>query len=361
MFEEDPQNTTCELGRSFIISCRPPGYSATARWLFGGERLYITHPPPGVHPSSRGNLFELDMTCVPERHYLTIQCIAVIDIGVEEDSSPPVWVKVEGFPDRVERVYVSSSNCSGINLGWDSVPAVPGHQVTYCVAVYNITRRPGEGQTTTALETEVCVLRETIFVLTVVADTSPLHVFEFTVTARTEVGPGPTSQTLQANFTFDNDDVTCGATPTEGEVFASTSSTSTEEDRVSSTKAGSTEARSTEAGSTEGGALITEGGGSTELEGVALSTEGGALSLPVIISIASGILLFLAVGVLSVICCFVIIGCKKRTSKDKENVMEMMPCDAYQNPMECSKKDFTSYESIPEMLHVEDHVYEHIM
>lgn len=108
-----------------------------------------------------------------------------------------------GFPDRVERVYVSSSNCSGINLGWDSVPAVPGHQVTYCVAVYNITRRPGEGQTT-SLEMEVCVLRETIFVLTVVADASPLHVFEFTVTARTEVGPGPTSQTLQANFTFGN-------------------------------------------------------------------------------------------------------------------------------------------------------------
>lgn len=95
-FTEEPQNTTCVLGQDFSVRCRPPGYSATARWLFGGERLFITHPPPGVSPTSRGNLFELQITCIPERHYVTVQCIAVIDIGVEEEGGPPAFIRVEG-------------------------------------------------------------------------------------------------------------------------------------------------------------------------------------------------------------------------------------------------------------------------
>ena len=95
VFEEEPRNTTCVLGQNFLIQCRPPGHAATARWLFGGERLYITHPPPGVNTRSHGNLFELDISCTPARHYLTIQCIAVINIGVEEESTP-VWIRVRG-------------------------------------------------------------------------------------------------------------------------------------------------------------------------------------------------------------------------------------------------------------------------
>ena len=45
----------------------------------------------------------LSMTCVRERHYLMLQCIAVINFGQEEES-PPLWVKVQGSFTRLHTV-----------------------------------------------------------------------------------------------------------------------------------------------------------------------------------------------------------------------------------------------------------------
>jgi hypothetical protein len=93
---KEPQNTTWILNETFFIRCRPPSYSATARWVYGGERLYITHPPPGVIPIHEHSLFQLQITCIPERHYVSVQCIAVINHGVEEEGGPPAIIKVQG-------------------------------------------------------------------------------------------------------------------------------------------------------------------------------------------------------------------------------------------------------------------------
>ena len=100
-FVELPVDTTCVLGEAFTITCSPPRDAGTARWMFNGERLFITHPPDGVTPSSFNNLFRLRITFTLARHYITVQCIAVTvtDINrpvVEEEESPPVTIRVEG-------------------------------------------------------------------------------------------------------------------------------------------------------------------------------------------------------------------------------------------------------------------------
>ncbi len=100
-FEEVPVDTTCVPGQSFAIRCSPPRDAGTARWMFNGERLLITHPPEGVTPTSFNNRFTLTITCTPARHYVTVQCIAVTITDfhvpiIEEEESPPVLIRVEG-------------------------------------------------------------------------------------------------------------------------------------------------------------------------------------------------------------------------------------------------------------------------
>ena len=105
-FVEVPVDTTCMLGEPFDIRCSPPRDAGTARWIYNGEDLYITHPPDGITPTSFNNNFRLIITCTPERHYATVQCIAVTvtDINeptIIEEDSPPILIRVEGYINKL--------------------------------------------------------------------------------------------------------------------------------------------------------------------------------------------------------------------------------------------------------------------
>ena len=95
-FTEVPQNTTCVLGQTFSVRCQPPLHSSGARWMYGEERLFVTHPPAGINATSRGILFQLLITCTLERHYITVQCIAIVVLGVKEEESPAALIRVQG-------------------------------------------------------------------------------------------------------------------------------------------------------------------------------------------------------------------------------------------------------------------------
>lgn len=102
-------NTTCILGQSFFVRCTTPRNAVGARWVFNGARLELTHPPDGVTPSSFNEYHKLEVTCIAERHYVTIQCIAILDLFAgEEESSPPMTIKVQGL--TLYQLYNNSYN-----------------------------------------------------------------------------------------------------------------------------------------------------------------------------------------------------------------------------------------------------------
>ena len=103
-FQEVPADTTCALGESFIIRCRVPPNAVSAHWVFNNTNLSITQLPWGVSVASHGTLFYLNITCIPERHYITIQCIGVIWTGESrpmEILSPPALIKVQGVSSPI--------------------------------------------------------------------------------------------------------------------------------------------------------------------------------------------------------------------------------------------------------------------
>jgi len=102
-----------------------------------------------------------------------------------------------GFPDRVENIRSSSSNCSIIELVWDSANVQPGFNLTYCVMVYNIT---GSQPSDVMGRNDVCMLTDTHFTFTASCSDIPAHPFGFIVTAVSDLGRGPPSQMVNASF-----------------------------------------------------------------------------------------------------------------------------------------------------------------
>ena len=98
-FLEDPANSTCILGQIFNIQCRPPFLAATSRWVYNSNKVRFGHLPHGLVPSSSNGVFNMEMTCVPARHFSTIQCIAIFvdrNFVTTEVESQIATVKVQG-------------------------------------------------------------------------------------------------------------------------------------------------------------------------------------------------------------------------------------------------------------------------
>jgi len=101
-FLVDPANTTCTLGTPFFIHCRTPPGAVTSKWVYNNVDILITSPPNGLSPTSSNDLFNIELTCVPARHYATIQCVAIMSISphLTYEYSQVAIIKVQGMPTQ---------------------------------------------------------------------------------------------------------------------------------------------------------------------------------------------------------------------------------------------------------------------
>ena len=92
-FIEVPVNTTCTLEQTVTLRCRPPGNTILVYWTVNGESYRNFLPTDAF--SASNFLYTLQFTCTSEWHYRTVQCVARILSG-EDEESPPALIKVEG-------------------------------------------------------------------------------------------------------------------------------------------------------------------------------------------------------------------------------------------------------------------------